>query len=164
MKTRQLLRIMFLSLAIVLAACGADEEAESEMDNMEMESDDMQMGMDDIPAELDTSTTRMTEDERFVVTVTSELEPLTINQIHNWRVHVETPDGQPVDAAEITIDGGMPQHNHGFPTVPEITDFLGDGDYLVEGVRFNMPGWWEMKFEIGADGEQDAVTFNILME
>jgi hypothetical protein len=40
---------------------------------------------------------------------------------------------------------------------------LGGGDYLVEGVRFNMAGWWEMKFDIQKDGQADTVTFNVVM-
>lgn len=124
----------------------------------------MPMDMNPVPADLDTSTTRMTEDGLFEVTISSQLEPLAINQIHSWQVHVETADGQPVNNAEIAVDGGMPQHNHGFPTAPEITQFLGNGDYLIEGVRFNMNGWWEMHLDISSDGQQDSITFNIMLE
>src|SRR5687768_15636540 len=31
---------------------------------------------------------------------------------------VDAEKGEPVTAAEITIDGGMPQHGHGLPTRP----------------------------------------------
>jgi hypothetical protein len=34
---------------------------------------------------------------------------------------------------------------------------------LVEGVKFNMAGWWEMSFDITADGQTDSVTFNIVL-
>ena len=34
----------------------------------------------------------------------------------------------------------MPEHNHGFPTAPRVTENLGEGDYLLEGMRFNMGG------------------------
>ena len=40
----------------------------------------------------------------------------------------------------------MPEHGHGFPTVPEVTEYLGDGKYLVEGLKFSMPGWWVGQF------------------
>ena len=57
----------------------------------------------------------------------------------------------------------MPEHNHGFPTAPEITEELGGGDYLLDGVKFSMAGLWELKLAI-ADGDQvDEITFNLVL-
>ena len=39
----------------------------------------------------------------------------------------------------------MPQHGHGLPTRPRVTRSLGEGIYEIEGVRFNMGGWWGIK-------------------
>jgi hypothetical protein len=122
----------------------------------------MAMGSE-LPPDLDTSSTLMTEQEIYQVSIDSDLDPVAINQIHTWNLHVETPDGQPVENAEITVGGGMPQHDHGFPTSPQVTKDLGTGDYLVEGVKFSMAGWWEMSFDITADGQTDSVTFNIVL-
>ena len=66
--------------------------------------------------------------------------------------------------AEIVVNGGMPQHDHGFPTSPQVTEELGDGEYLVEGVKFNMAGWWEMTLAITANGQSDSITFNIVLQ
>jgi hypothetical protein len=77
---------------------------------------------------------------------------------------VETADGQPVENAEIVVDGGMPQHDHGLPTAPQVTQELGNGDYLVEGFKFHMDGWWEIKFVVNSAGQSDGVTFNLLLE
>jgi hypothetical protein len=38
---------------------------------------------------------------------------------------------------------------------------LGDGIYEIEGVRFNMGGWWEFKLVIAASSGGDVVTFNL---
>lgn len=132
-----------LSLALLLGACGSavassDNEPamEHKMEDMEAEGKDGAMeGMmnDDIPADLDISTTRMTEQGVYHVSVISDLDPAALNQIHSWTLHVETPDGEPIENAEITLDGGMPQHDHGFPTTPKVTKSLGNGDYLIEG-------------------------------
>jgi hypothetical protein len=122
----------------------------------------MAMGSE-LPTDLDTSSTLTTEQEIYQVSIDSNLDPVAINQIHTWNLHVETPEGQPVENAEITVSGGMPQHDHGFPTSPQVTKDLGTGDYLLEGVRFNMAGWWEMSFDITADGQTDSVTFNIVL-
>ena len=53
-------------------------------------------------------------------------------------------------APMITVDGGMPQHGHGLPTKPRVTRALGNGDHLVEGMKFNMGGWWVVKFRVNA--------------
>ena len=38
---------------------------------------------------------------------------------------------------------------------------LGPGDYAVEGMKFNMGGWWVVKFRVAADAGRDSVTFNL---
>ena len=52
----------------------------------------------------------------------------------------------------IQVSGDMPEHRHGMPTQPQVTQNLGGGDYLVEGMRFQMGGWWAVTFAIDADG------------
>lgn len=152
--TSPFLTLAFLVLALLLSACGAAAEPTPTMGAM---------AMADIPDDLDTSTTRLTDEGAFQVSVSSNQEPVELNEIHSWTVHVETPDGQPIEGAEITVDGGMPQHNHGFPTAPKITEELGGGDYLLDGVKFSMSGWWELKLVITASGQTDEVTFNIVL-
>ncbi len=103
-----------------------------------------------------------TSDEgMFVISYESELQPVSINRIHNWIIHVETSDGRPVDGASITLVGGMPDHDHGLPTVPLATQSLGDGNYLVEGVKFHMNGWWQITVSITAGSEVDSVIFDL---
>ena len=67
----------------------------------------------------------------------------------------------PVTKAEISIDGGMPDHDHGLPTDPQVTGNLGDGRYRVEGLRFHMQGQWELKITIRADNMEDVVTISL---
>jgi len=58
----------------------------------------------------------------------------------------------------------MPEHGHGLPTEPKVTKNFGDGTYLVEGIKFSMPGWWIMTFTIKANGKTDSVTFNLQLK
>ncbi|MER2599919.1 MAG: FixH family protein [Caldilineales bacterium] len=95
----------------------------------------------------------------FKVAYTSALDPIGINETHSWTLHVTTADGTPVNDAEIRINGGMPAHGHGLPTRPQVTQNLGNGDYRVEGFRFQMGGLWEVRFDITAGGQSDSVTF-----
>jgi len=115
------------------------------------------------PNDLDLATTRMTEAGHYSVTVAPEDAAYQRNTLHSWIVEITTPEGAPVEGAEILIDGGMPQHGHGLPTSPQMTEALGEGRYKIEGVRFNMRGWWEFKLAITADGVSDNITFNLVM-
>jgi hypothetical protein len=117
-----------------------------------------------IPSDLDYSTTRLSENGVFNVSYTAVEGNVPVNQIHAWTLHVETADGQPVEDAAITLDGDMPQHGHGLPTRPRVTKYLGDGDYLVEGLKFQMAGWWVMDFTITAAEQTDTVRFNMRLQ
>lgn len=122
------------------------------------------MGVEAPPDDLDTATTRLSDQGIYNVTYSSSNNPIPINQIHTWTIHVETADGQLVEQADINIDGGMPQHGHGLPTQPQVTENLGNGDYLVDGMKFHMPGWWMVTFHITADGRSDSVNYNLVLE
>lgn len=134
------------------------------MDDMAPSDDDTAMMMDDIPADLDFSTEKMSDNGLFNVSVTSNTSPVPLNEMHTWTLTVLNAAGEPVEDAEIIVDGGMPQHGHGLPTAPEVTENLGNGTYLVEGVRFNMLGWWEFALSISSADQQDAITFNLALQ
>jgi hypothetical protein len=97
---------------------------------------------------------------QFTVTLQSD-QPLRPRRMQTVRVAVVDADGRPVNDATIEINGGMPQHGHGLPTRPRVTRALGNGLYEIEGVRFNMGGWWEFKLAISATSGSDVVTFNL---
>ncbi|MFT7221588.1 MAG: hypothetical protein ACI8Z1_003210 [Candidatus Azotimanducaceae bacterium] len=63
-----------------------------------------------------------------------------------------------VEGAEITVDGGMPEHRHGLPTAPLVRPGENDCEYLVEGLRFHMAGRWELKFTINFGDKTDTLT------
>jgi len=82
-------------------------------------------------------------------------------QMQTLRVAIVDDAGRPVEGAMLAIGGGMPQHGHRLPTRPRMTRALGAGTYEVEGVRFNMGGWWEFKVTITSERGADTVTFNL---
>jgi hypothetical protein len=83
---------------------------------------------------------------------------IEINRIHSWILHVEFANGEPVTDADISVSGGMPQHNHGLPTRPRVTREIGDGDYRLDGMRFHMGGYWEIVVTIATADGQHVVT------
>lgn len=112
------------------------------------------------PADLDLSLQRTTQAQRYVVALQPPPAPPPINRIHAWQITLRTPEGAPVTHARIAVDGGMPQHGHGLPTRPQVTQELSAGTYLLEGMKFSMTGWWEIRLSIDGAQGRDAVTFN----
>jgi hypothetical protein len=88
-------------------------------------------------------------------------QPLRLRQLQSVPVLIADANGRPVEGAVIAVDGGMPQHGHGLPTQPRVTRANGAGMYEIEGVRFNMGGWWELKLAIDSAAGADSVTFNL---
>ena len=116
-----------------------------------------------VPSDLDLSREKATEAGRYVAAIAPVQEPVTVGPMHAWTVTLADGDGAPVDGARITVGGGMPQHGHGLPTKPAVTQSLGEGRYLLEGVKFNMPGWWELDLGIEGSKGADDVTFNLVL-
>ena len=85
----------------------------------------------------------------------SDISPLRINKMHSWRIKVLDSESEPVTNASISVEGGMPDHDHGLPTRPRITSEIRPGTYLLQGIRFHMPGKWECKFIITAGTRQE---------
>lgn len=96
--------------------------------------------------------------EQLVVTWSTPEGPIRINHMHSWILHVRSDSGEPVTGASITVEGGMPAHDHGMPTRPRVTEDLGDGDYRLDGMRFHMGGYWEIRVTVTTnDGETVVV-------
>jgi hypothetical protein len=91
------------------------------------------------------------------------VEPLAKRKLQKVRVQVLAADSKPVEGAQIAVDGGMPEHGHGLPTRPRVTRSLGQGVYEIDGVRFNMGGWWEFRLAIETPAGADMVTFNLAL-
>ncbi len=115
------------------------------------------------PADLDVSLKRSTEQGKYVVTLQPPQATPAINQIHSWQILVASPTGAPVSEARILVDGGMPQHGHGLPTKPLVRREVAQGTYLLEGMKFSMTGWWEIKLALQTPQGPDKVTFNVVV-
>jgi hypothetical protein len=94
----------------------------------------------------------------LIVTYTSPDGAPAINRMHSWILHIEDEDGLEIEGAIVEVDGGMPEHDHGLPTKPRITEELGGGDYRLEGMRFHMSGYWEVVVSIVTDAGSFEVT------
>ncbi len=113
------------------------------------------------PPEMDTAYNTVSRDGLYQVMFEPETQPVPLNETHNWVVVITTPEGAAVEDAQISIDGGMPDHGHGLPTEPEASENPGEGRYRVEGMRFNMGGHWEIRIGIDAEPGLDEAVFNL---
>ena len=87
--------------------------------------------------------------------------PLVKGRLQTVRLEIADQQGAPVSGAAITVDGGMPQHGHGLPTKPRARAASDAGQYVVDGVKFNMGGWWVLSFAVRSAAGNDTVHFNL---
>ena len=99
-------------------------------------------------------------DKGFTIEIYSELSPLSINTMHSWHIRVLDRDDEILELEELNVFGGMPEHDHGLPTQPQVTRRLDNGDYLLEGVRFHMQGHWELQIEFQYAGVDDTAIID----
>lgn len=99
----------------------------------------------------------------LIVTYTTPDGPPEINRMHSWILHIESESGEAIEGAQIEVDGGMPAHDHGLPTRPQVTEELGDGYYRLDGVRFHMSGQWEMVVTIRSDESDETVVISLTL-
>jgi hypothetical protein len=100
-------------------------------------------------------------DGHFRISFESEIDPIVINRMHRWQLKLMDSEGNAVSGATISVEGGMPAHDHGLPTRPRVSGEPGAGRYVLEGLRFHMGGQWELKLTIEAAGLRDVVVIEL---
>ena len=106
------------------------------------------------------TTFSLTTSRGSTLEIFSELDPLAINTIHSWELVLSAADGAPLNGAQMSVIGGMPDHDHGLPTSPVVTGEIAPGRYLLEGVRFHMPGRWLLTFDVTSAQGQESATLD----
>lgn len=101
--------------------------------------------------------------DHYRLGIQPRIDPLAINRIHAWELDLRDAQGRPVSGATIQIGGGMPAHNHGLPTAPRVTQELAPGLYLLEGMKFQMGGVWEVSFSIDAGPGQETLRLEFAL-
>jgi hypothetical protein len=112
----------------------------------------------------DWSLEKLTKDGKFRVALIPPVPDPPMQQIHAWSIRLMKPDGTPIENGLVYLNGGMPEHGHGLPTRPMTVGEVAPGVYRVEGVKFNMPGRWELIVAIQANGTEDFAYFNKMVD
>jgi hypothetical protein len=110
---------------------------------------------------MDSLQTRLSEAGLYRVALRPEDGQVPLGRMHGWVVHLATRDGETFVPSRLAVTGGMPQHGHGFETTPRATRSLGGGDFLVEGVKFHMPGDWTIRIDLVGPAGPDVAEFVI---
>lgn len=105
--------------------------------------------------------TQLTAQGSYQVTVRPQSGSVPVAKMHDWIVHVETAAGEIFVPTQLVLLAGMPAHGHGLPSEPKITRYLENGDFLVEGIRFNMVGLWHIVINVNGPAGPDRVQFEL---
>lgn len=93
----------------------------------------------------------------FNVTLGPRSGEVQIGKFQIWELRLTDAEGQIVFPARFAIGGGMQGHGHGLPTQPRVTNFLPDGHYIIEGMKFNMAGDWTLYLDVEAEVGREKV-------
>jgi len=104
-----------------------------------------------------------TKSYTFSVLAYSTEQPTPLNAIHSWRISIKDSKGSAVTDADTVIDITMPEHLHGMTTIPVISRLEQPGEYLVEGIKFHMPGWWRLNLDISSGAKRDLIRLDVLV-
>jgi len=94
---------------------------------------------------------------RYRIAARPAAPPVELHQMHEWIVHIVLLEGETAIPTSIQFDAGMPSHGHGLATRPRVTQNLGNGEFLVEGVKFHMPGAWVLRIAVTSRTGSDHV-------
>ena len=104
-----------------------------------------------------------TDNGMFELALYPEKGSASIGDYHNWVIEVKDDHGKAVDDALFNLSGGMAAHGHGLPSQPIVTKYLGEGQYLIEGMLFNMAGDWSLSVVVQQGDEGDRKKFEMTL-
>lgn len=104
---------------------------------------------------------RTVQGDPFTVLWRPSEDPVPINQMHDWWIQLTDSAGKAVTGAVISVQGGMPMHDHGLPSTPRMTQDFGDGRYLIQGMKFHMRGDWVVLMAIQTDDVATVISIEL---
>ena len=108
---------------------------------------------------------QISQQGHFSVELRASDRQTALSEFQTWQLSIrEAASDEPVTPVRVIVGGGMPAHGHGLPTQPQVTEYLGAGQYQLEGLMFNMAGQWQLIFEIITNSKSDRVVFDLMIE
>jgi YtkA-like len=103
------------------------------------------------------------EKAHFIVRVSGIDHPERLNHLHGFALQLTDGAGKPVTDAKVELFGRRDDSDSALPTSPQVSPAAGNGRYRVEGLRFHMPGAWQLIFAIDSGGIRDRAVLNIIV-
>jgi len=97
----------------------------------------------------------------FKVSLTGISKAAPFNKLHHWHIRLASRQGSVISGAQIDVTGRTLDHDHGLPTLPKVSKEIERGHYLLEGVKFDRQGEWQLKLSINTRAGRDEALFNI---
>jgi hypothetical protein len=72
-----------------------------------------------------------------------------------WTIEIRDSAGATMTGLNVSTTSYMPDHGHGSPIVPDVTE-VGDGVYTMSPVNLFMPGYWEVTVTATDPGATDS--------
>jgi hypothetical protein len=77
---------------------------------------------------------------------------------------LEAASDTAVPSATLSVTPFMPDHNHGTPITPIVSDGASPGEFQVDRINLWMPGLWEVQIGVSAGPSEDRVVFAFCIE
>ena len=157
-------KLLYIALAISFAACGSDSDNDhSNHDHSNHDHSGDKKSDASGPEDADYSTTKKTDKGTYTVsyTVSSEDSKIPLNEIFNLTAMIDPSSAD----ATVTIDAAMPDHKHGMNVKPELSSSVSGEKVKAEakGMKFHMPGYWEIYVTIGSGETEEKATFSVMV-
>jgi len=106
---------------------------------------------------------QFSEKKSFQVSYIPLPDPIPLNQYFRLKFQVQDAQNNILKTAQIKLDAGMPEHNHGMNVKPLVKN-LGQGIFEARGLLFHMPGYWEIYVDIEDKGKLERVIFGVTVD
>jgi len=115
------------------------------------------------PEVLDTSTAISTRSGSLSASYRTDFIEPPLNAVHSWHLELLDRENRPIQGAAIDLSADMPEHLHGMTTRPVVSETNDPGIYLIRGMNFHMPGFWEVTLDISGAGTRNLLRFNLIV-
>jgi len=92
----------------------------------------------------------------FVASFQPEPNPPVVGE-NGLLISLTSASAEPVLGATVSVEPWMPAHGHGSAVVPQVSE-IGAGEYRATQINYSMPGRWELRVVVTADGASDRLT------
>lgn len=102
---------------------------------------------------------RRAENSRYTVAFRTQPAPLAVGQHFAVAFVVCPKDGAAAPTA-VAVDANMPAHKHGMNYRTTVTRAT-DGTWRADGLMFQMPGRWDLTFDVATGGGTQRLAYGL---